>query len=159
MKREPMVYHFIWFSILVCMNSNNSSHQSEWIFTLEKRSKHCRFTMRLDDWQLNSYDAKSSTMIGWFSFLFACDTIAKENHYNQTTGRMIMIIIGEPLLFLTVKNAAVISKNNRLNEWGVNSGETDHQPWIGVSSDSIWLVLSQMTFQSSAWPMKGFILG
>ena len=47
---------------------------------------------------------------------------AKENHYNQTTGRRIITIIGELLLFLAVvKNAAVMFKNSRLNEQDVNN--------------------------------------
>ena len=47
---------------------------------------------------------------------------AKENHWNQTTERRIIINIGEPLLFLAVVNNAAVFKNNRLNEWDVHNG-------------------------------------
>ena len=88
------------------------------MFTLEKRSEHCRFTMTSDDLPLTERtadDAKWSTTISGFPPL-RLQHYVKENRYNQTTGGMIITIIGERLLFLSVKNAAVTFKNNRLNE-------------------------------------------
>ena len=47
-------------------------------------------------------------------FLLRLPHYAKKKHYNETTGGRIIIIIGKPLLFLSVKNAAVMFKNNRI---------------------------------------------
>ena len=60
---------------------------------------------------------------------------------GDTMPRRIITIIGEPLLFLAVKNLAVKFKNNRLNAWVVNNEKriiNNHQDFpqiqFGLSS-------------------------
>ena len=92
-----------------------SSHWSEWIFISKnvQSTVDSRWRSRWLTADRTADDAKWWASISWFPFLSPWH-YAKENHYSQTAGRMIITITGEPLLFLAVKNSTVMFMNNRL---------------------------------------------
>ena len=76
------------------------------------------------------------------SFHLRLRDYVKENPYNQTTAKKNPYSHWRIISNIGSENSAVMFKNNRLNKWNAINGKTDYQQWLKLSSDSIWLLLT-----------------